>query len=117
MRSHPNHEGEGSFENYQKCPWTYCLKCVDTLRATARMLIDSQIFGNLYPLDVLHLARSTKALRAILMRRSAVSVWKAAFLNVPKLPPLPRDMTEPEYANLAFSRHCHVRFCPPFLCH
>jgi hypothetical protein len=68
-----------------------------------------QIFGHLNPLDILNLARTTKALRDILMRRSAISVWKEARSNVEGLPPCPADMTEAQYANLAFSPHCHVR--------
>jgi len=37
-----------------------------------------EIFSYLQPMDLLHLARATKALRAILMQRSgAASVWKS----------------------------------------
>ncbi|KII84075.1 hypothetical protein PLICRDRAFT_367809 [Plicaturopsis crispa FD-325 SS-3] len=69
-----------------------------------------EIFGHLQPLDVLILARSTKALRGILMnRRSAISIWKTALSNCPGLPECPFDLTEPQYINLAFSKHCH--FC------
>ncbi|KAJ7591655.1 hypothetical protein C8J56DRAFT_936110 [Mycena floridula] len=67
-----------------------------------------EIFGYLEPLDILRLSRTTKDLRSILMSRSSVSVWKAARSNIPDLPPLPEDLTEPQYANLAFDAYCHI---------
>ncbi|KAF7338051.1 F-box domain-containing protein [Mycena venus] len=69
-----------------------------------------EIFSHLDPPDVLRLARTTKDLRELLMSRSAISIWKAAFLNDPDLPCLPEGMNEPQYANLAFSPHCHSCF-------
>ncbi|KAF9468003.1 hypothetical protein BDZ94DRAFT_1133081, partial [Collybia nuda] len=67
-----------------------------------------EIFGHLHPLDVLHLARTSRGLRTILMSRSSLSVWVSAFSNVRGLPFCPSDMSEPQYANLAFDEHCHV---------
>ncbi|KII84026.1 hypothetical protein PLICRDRAFT_180042 [Plicaturopsis crispa FD-325 SS-3] len=67
-----------------------------------------EIFERLRPLDVLHLARTSKALRGLLMhRRTAISVWRAAFSNFPGIPDCPPDLNEPQYANLVFSEHCH----------
>lgn len=43
------------------------------------------------------------------MRRSATSVWKDARANIEGLPDLPADLTEPQYASLAFDPFCHVR--------
>jgi hypothetical protein len=43
------------------------------------------------------------------MRRSAVSVWKDARANIEGFPGLPEDLTEPQYASLAFDPFCHVR--------
>ncbi|KIM79642.1 hypothetical protein PILCRDRAFT_823182 [Piloderma croceum F 1598] len=65
-----------------------------------------EIFGHLRPYDILRLAQTTKALRHILMRRSAVSVWKDARSNVEGLPDCPSDLTEPQYARLAFDPFC-----------
>ncbi|KAJ7685461.1 hypothetical protein DFH06DRAFT_1029155 [Mycena polygramma] len=71
-----------------------------------------EIFSHLEPPDVLRLARTTKDLRNVLMSRSAISIWKSAFLNDPDLPgKLPDGLNEPQYANLAFSPHCHTCFC------
>ncbi|KAF7322480.1 F-box domain-containing protein [Mycena chlorophos] len=67
-----------------------------------------EIFSHLEPLDTLNLSRTTKTLRAHLMTRSSRFIWTAALHNDPDLPPLPDDLTEPAYVNLAFSRHCHV---------
>ncbi|KAF9218732.1 hypothetical protein BS17DRAFT_761974 [Gyrodon lividus] len=65
------------------------------------------IFSFLQPMDLLNLARTTKAFRQLLMRRSSVSVWKTARGGVEGLPDCPPDLSEPQYANLAFYSHCH----------
>ncbi|KAK0466144.1 uncharacterized protein EV420DRAFT_1743970 [Desarmillaria tabescens] len=64
------------------------------------------IFSNLDLLDLLQLSRTTKDLRAVLLRRSATFVWKRARQNIEGLPPLPDDLSEPKYAYLAFDNHC-----------
>ncbi|KAJ7085777.1 hypothetical protein B0H15DRAFT_846335 [Mycena belliarum] len=69
-----------------------------------------EIFSCLQPPDVLRLARTTKALRSLLMSHSAISIWKSAFMNDPDLPGAPDGLSEPRYANLAFSPHCHLCF-------
>ncbi|GLB40352.1 putative A Receptor for Ubiquitination Targets [Lyophyllum shimeji] len=68
-----------------------------------------EIFSNLHPLDLLHLARTSKRLRAILMSRSSISIWRAALANVERLPFCPSDLTETQYVDLLFGEHCH--FC------
>ncbi|KAK0463740.1 uncharacterized protein EV420DRAFT_1519856 [Desarmillaria tabescens] len=65
-----------------------------------------EVFSHLDALDIMRLSRTTKALRRLLMHRSAISIWKAA-LSRDTLPPLPVDLNEPQYVNLAFSEHCH----------
>lgn len=68
----------------------------------------SQIFGHLKPLDLLHLARTTKDLRAILMARSSTSIWKHARSQFDDLPDCPDDLSEPRYAELLFGKACTV---------
>lgn len=68
-----------------------------------------EVFSHLLPLDILHLVRTTKALRATLLHRSATSVWKASLSNIANLPPCPDDLSLPFYINLLFDSHCHVR--------
>ncbi|KAF8896418.1 hypothetical protein BD779DRAFT_584279 [Infundibulicybe gibba] len=71
-----------------------------------------EIFGHLTPADLLMLSRTTTALRALLMSRSSISVWRASIASVPGLPACPLDLTEPQYANLAFDDHCHFCLTP-----
>ncbi|KAF9464633.1 hypothetical protein BDZ94DRAFT_1216309 [Collybia nuda] len=66
-----------------------------------------EIFGSLNPVDILHLARTTKDLRAILMNRSSQWIWKRARANMKDFPDCPSDLTEPQYAHLAFDPLCH----------
>lgn len=44
------------------------------------------------------------------MTRSALSVWKKSFLNVPHLSPpeCPGDLNEPQYAELIYGKACTV---------
>ncbi|RDB24012.1 hypothetical protein Hypma_008636 [Hypsizygus marmoreus] len=66
-----------------------------------------EIFGHLHPLDILHLAQSTREMRAFLMSRSSAFVWKQARSNVEALPDCPPGMSEPQYADLLFCPRCH----------
>ncbi|KAF9021738.1 hypothetical protein BDZ89DRAFT_1137777 [Hymenopellis radicata] len=67
-----------------------------------------EVFSWLKPLDLLHLARTTKTFRSLLMSRSSLSAWKATREgdNVPA--PLP-GMSEPAWTALVFESTCH--FC------
>jgi len=71
-------------------------------------MIPPQIFGHLNPLDLLHLARTTKDLRAILMKRSSISIWKHARSHFDDLPECPSDLSEPQYAEFLFGKACTV---------
>jgi hypothetical protein len=68
-----------------------------------------QILSFLYPMDLLNLSRTSKDFRNLLLQRSSAAAWKAARLQVDGLPDCPPDLSEPQYANLAFYPHCHVR--------
>ncbi|KAF7967257.1 hypothetical protein HWV62_35051 [Athelia sp. TMB] len=57
---------------------------------------------------------TTKALRRILMQRSAISIWKAVMGQVEGLPECPSDLNEPQFASLAFDSYCHVSSLPAF---
>lgn len=67
-----------------------------------------QIFSYLHPMDVLNLSRTTKRLRSILLASHAGGVWRSALGSVRALPSCPSDMTEPQYASLAFDDWCQV---------
>ena len=74
-------------------------------------LYSFQILSLLDPLDLLHLARTSKDFRNMLMSRSSTPFWKEARRNIERLPDCPPYLSEPAYANLAFDAHCHVRIC------
>ncbi|KAJ8457124.1 hypothetical protein ONZ45_g18442 [Pleurotus djamor] len=84
------------------------------LRNLPQMPLDIlfEIFGFLTPLDVLRLARTTKDFRSVLMKRSAISLWKTVFDNVPGTPEKPEDICEPAWANFLFTNHCYQCFSP-----
>ncbi|KAF8159177.1 hypothetical protein B0H34DRAFT_654514, partial [Crassisporium funariophilum] len=64
----------------------------------------------LEPIDLLHLARTTKDLRAILMEHSIISVWKSSLSRTIGMPSCTYVLTEPQYAELAFKKNCFVKF-------
>ncbi|CCM00067.1 uncharacterized protein FIBRA_02094 [Fibroporia radiculosa] len=66
-----------------------------------------EIFNHLRPRDLLHLARTNKAFRGMLMSRTSAFLWKASRDNFEGLPDCPSYLSEPAYANLAFSPYCH----------
>ncbi|KAF8602452.1 hypothetical protein BDV93DRAFT_193964 [Ceratobasidium sp. AG-I] len=68
--------------------------------------IFTEITSFTYPGDLLSLARSCKRFREILMGRSAIKIWRFAEGNLKGLPPCPKDMSEPQYAALLFTRIC-----------
>lgn len=67
-----------------------------------------QIFSHLRPLDILHLTRTTKEFRRVLMNKSHIFIWKAARANVLNYPACFPDMNEAQMARLAFDPHCYV---------
>ncbi|KAG2366955.1 hypothetical protein BDR07DRAFT_1479728 [Suillus spraguei] len=90
------------------------------LMPTMNLDVLFHILSFLLPMDLLNLSRTSKDFRNLLLQRSSASAWKTARLQVDDLPDCPQDMSEPQYANLAFYPHCHVRRAlskvpPPFL--
>lgn len=79
--------------------------------------IPYQILGHLRPLDLLHLSRTTKEFRSLLMDKKTTShIWRAARIKfAPELPDCPPSMSEPKYANLVWDQHCHVCLFLSFL--
>jgi hypothetical protein len=66
-------------------------------------------------MDLVNLARTSKALRQVLMSRKSLSVWLVARRNagITKVPDPPEDMSEPSWALLLFGPAvCSVRSRP-----
>ena len=69
--------------------------------------IASQVLQYLGPVDLLDLARTTRALRARLLNcHGSRQVWTAAIRNVPDFPPYPSRLCEPAYTH---ALHTHIR--------
>ena len=75
----------------------------------------AQIFSHLLPIDLLNLARTSKSFRTLLMSRSSRTLWRVSRQLVDGLPECPEHLSEPAYANLVFSNHCHVRSVPAYV--
>ncbi|KAI9571240.1 hypothetical protein HD554DRAFT_2169086 [Boletus coccyginus] len=95
------------------------IKSSRELREHKEQLVDMpldvliEIFSLLDPLDLLHLARTTKVLRAFLLNpRKSSALWKTAIRNVKDFPPCPDHLSAPAYTHLAFVPVCHGCFCP-----
>ncbi|KAH7868345.1 uncharacterized protein C8R40DRAFT_995706, partial [Lentinula edodes] len=69
-----------------------------------------EIFSYCGPEDLLHLSRTCKDLRSILLRKSLERLWRTTRESADSgLPPLPQDLNEPQFARLLFDKNCHVR--------
>ena len=68
-----------------------------------------QIATHLTPVDLLHLARTSKRLRSIFMNKAQRHLWVAARKNMDGLPDPPSELSEPRYAAVLFSPVCFVR--------
>ncbi|GJE90997.1 F-box protein [Phanerochaete sordida] len=66
-----------------------------------------EILAYLEPLDLLHLARTSKPFRAVLMNRHNAFMWRTARGNVEGLPGCPPGVCEPAFANFLFCTFCH----------
>ncbi|KAG1750274.1 hypothetical protein EDB19DRAFT_2022527 [Suillus lakei] len=77
------------------------------LLPSMNMDILCQILSFLRPMDLLNLSRITKAFRSLLMQKSSAFIWREARRQIANFPNCPTDLSEPQYANLAFYPHCH----------
>ncbi|PPQ97978.1 hypothetical protein CVT26_003127 [Gymnopilus dilepis] len=67
-----------------------------------------EVFGQIHPLDLLHMAWTSKDLRKIILSRSSASVWRRSLSTVEDLPKCLVGMNEPQYAHLMFDETCHL---------
>lgn len=73
-----------------------------------------QMAGHLDPLDLLHLSRTCRRIRDLLMSKRSAPIWRAARDNL-SLPSCPTDLNEPQYAKLLFDTDCHVCYSTYFV--
>ncbi|KDR85882.1 hypothetical protein GALMADRAFT_261532 [Galerina marginata CBS 339.88] len=67
-----------------------------------------EVFSWFTPLEVLNLSLTSKDLRAFVLDSTvSTRIWTMARSNVSGLPDLPTDMTESQYAHLAFGKNCY----------
>ncbi|EPQ54810.1 hypothetical protein GLOTRDRAFT_139298 [Gloeophyllum trabeum ATCC 11539] len=91
-------------------------KSTGKLRVLLEMPLDVlyEIFGSLHPLDLLRLSWTSREFRRVLMNRSARTVWIRSLKSVEGMPECPEDVTEPQWARLAFYPSCH--YCGAMNC-
>ncbi|KAH7926673.1 hypothetical protein BV22DRAFT_1062539 [Leucogyrophana mollusca] len=65
-----------------------------------------EILTYLSPIDLLHLARTSKVFRRMLISKSSAFLWRSARQNITGLPNCPPELSEPQYAALAFEGLC-----------
>ncbi|EJC98196.1 uncharacterized protein FOMMEDRAFT_23771 [Fomitiporia mediterranea MF3/22] len=65
-----------------------------------------KIANHLTPHDILNLSRTSKGLRSVLTSKKSENIWHAAreALEMPECPP---DLSEMQYADLVFGKHCY----------
>ncbi len=73
------------------------------------LIVCGQILGHLHPRDILSLARTSKAFRALLLDRKNAFIWKAVRKALTGELPDPHPvLSEPALARLMFDPQCHV---------
>ncbi|VDB85131.1 unnamed protein product [Peniophora sp. CBMAI 1063] len=73
-----------------------------------------EIFGHLGPTDLLHLARTTKSFRTVLMSRQSAFLWKEVHEAVDEIDkfPCPEEMSLLKWINLVYGGpYCDERGC------
>ncbi|KIM35799.1 hypothetical protein M413DRAFT_326358 [Hebeloma cylindrosporum] len=66
-----------------------------------------EVFSHLTPKDIIHVSRTNRFLRDILMTRNSISVWRAARERIGG-PECPSNMNEPQWAALLFGNVCQT---------
>lgn len=61
-----------------------------------------QIFEALHPIDLYHIILTTRALRTLLLSKSASAIWERSFRTYPDIPFYPADVSAPKWASLLF---------------
>ena len=62
----------------------------------------TQILETLHPIDLYHITLTTRALRKLLLSRSASAIWENSFKAYSEIPFYPKDVSAPRWASLLF---------------
>ncbi|TFK56367.1 hypothetical protein OE88DRAFT_1649621 [Heliocybe sulcata] len=65
-----------------------------------------EILRRMHPADLMHLSRTTKAFRSLIMSASSKWLWECSFSQDPTLPPCPAEFSLPFWTSFLFDRHC-----------
>ncbi|KAF8503939.1 hypothetical protein BU17DRAFT_101596 [Hysterangium stoloniferum] len=71
-----------------------------------------EVCSHVEPVDLLHVARTSKHFHTMLMSRESKPLWRAARSNCVGLPDCPSDISEATYARLLFEKDCHECLAP-----
>ncbi|TDL23826.1 hypothetical protein BD410DRAFT_152450 [Rickenella mellea] len=66
-----------------------------------------EIFINFQPKDLINIMYTSREFRTLLVSPNFTVIWKAVRLNVVGFPECPADLSEIQYAKLAFDSHCY----------
>ncbi len=62
----------------------------------------TQILETLHPIDLYHITLTTRALRELILSRSASVIWEKSFKAYSEIPFYPPDVSAPRWASLLF---------------
>ncbi|KAI5900811.1 uncharacterized protein SCHCODRAFT_02695968 [Schizophyllum commune H4-8] len=68
-----------------------------------------EVCRHMHPSALLQFSRTNKTFHGLLMRRASIDIWKESYASAEDLPPMPDDLTIPEFVCLAYERYCE--FC------
>lgn len=69
-------------------------------------MVYKKVVLHLPPLNLLHLVRTNKFIRSILIKKSACQMWKTSFALLNDAPGCPTQLAEPKFALLLFEHFC-----------
>lgn len=69
-----------------------------------------------HPMDLMHLSRTSKGLRKVVLSKSSEPVWKAAYKNYDELNNPPEDIPYPKWTAMMYDdARCDVSHCLPLI--
>ncbi|KAH9481929.1 hypothetical protein JR316_0006459 [Psilocybe cubensis] len=94
--------------------WDESEKRVEGIRAEGATSLEdmpTEILSQVEPIDLVHLAWTSKDFRSILRCKQSRAIWRESrsmITDVPGLPECPKDISELRYAVMMFKKHCDI---------